>query len=354
MADPSTADPVAGHANASEPPVTTGASEHSPSTTPDVSASPSEAEKSDTKETLLEAVLKAVKPADDTEESGDLAGTSPPSESVPSSEPDAKTGEADKGQDLTKDPTAEELAAYNKRTRERIEQLLGQRNAFKAEAEVTQTLRNFLVTNDIAREDFQLTLDLAAAMRRGDFKSFLEGVGPYVQLATQALGITLPPDLQGEVQQGRVTFDAAAQMSRDRYARALAEQRATRVTQVASTQATTAQQQHLSRSIEQTVSAWENGIRQSDPDYGRKEETVRNFLWAVVQERGAPQSPEHAVEIAKEAYSRANRTLQTFAPQRQPTRAVPSSINRAASGARPEPRSLMEAAELGLARARGA
>ena len=352
MADPSTAD--TSRENLSEPPVTTSAPETSSSTTPDVTASPSEAEKSDTKETLLEAVLKAVKPADDAEGEADLAGTSPPSESVPSSEPDAKTGEADKGADLTKDPSAEELAAYNKRTRERIEQLLGERNGYRAEAEVTQTLRNFLVTNDIAREDFQLTLDLAAAMRRGDFKSFLEGVGPYVQLATQALGITLPPDLQGEVQQGRVTFDAAAQMSRDRYARALAEQRATRVTQVANTQYTAAQQQHLSRSIEQTVSAWENGIRQNDPDYGRKEETVRNFLWAVVQERGAPQSPEHAVEIAKEAYSRANRTLQTFAPQRQPTRAVPSSINRAASGARPEPRSLMEAAELGLARARGA
>ena len=350
MADPSTAESVETLQDAA----TSAAPAERSQTTPDVTASPSEAEKSDTKETLLEAVLKAVKPADDADGEEPLAGTSPPSESVPSSEPEAKTGEADKGQDLTKDPTAEELAAYNKRTRERIEQLLGQRNGYKAEAEVTQTLRNFLVTNDIAREDFQLTLDLAAAMRRGDFQAFLTGVGPYVQLATQALGITLPQDLQGEVQQGRVSFDAAAQMSRDRYARALAEQRATRVTQVANTQQTAAQQQHLSRTIEQTVSAWENGIRQNDPDYGRKEETVRNFLWAVVQERGAPQSPEHAVEIAKEAYSRANRTLQTFAPQRQPTRAVPSSINRAASGARPEPRSMMEAAELGLARARGA
>ena len=233
--------------------------------------------------------------------------------------------------------------------------MIGQRNSYRAEAEVTQTLRNFLVTNDIAREDFQLTLDLAAAMRRGDFKAFLEGVGPYVQLATQALGVTLPPDLQNEVQQQRLTFDAAAQMSRDRYARALAEQRATRATQVLNTHETTAQQQHLSRTIENTVSQWEAGIRQTDPDYGRKEETVRQLLWSVVQEQGAPRSPEHAVEIAKEAYARANRTLSAFAPQRQPTRAVPSSVNnRAASGARSEPRSMMEAAELGLARARGA
>jgi hypothetical protein len=304
-------------------------------------------------------VLKAVKPAEDADEEP-LAGTSPPSEKAPTSPAEAKTGEADKGPELTE----EELRVQpddSWKVQKRIKKLLEQRNeartevsSFKAEAEVTQTLRNFLVTNDIAREDFQLTLDLAAAMRRGDFKSFLEGVGPYVQLATQALGITLPPDLQGEVSQGRVTFDAAAQMSRDRYARALAEQRATRVTQVADTQRTFAQQQHLSRTIEQTVTAWENGIRQNDPDYGRKEETVRNFLWAVVQERGAPQTPEHAVEIAREAYNRATNTLRQFAPSPRPTRAVPSSVNRAASGARPEPRSLMEAAELGLARARGA
>ena len=347
MADPSPAEPGPESLHDAAQAAT-----HEPaSAKSDVTASPSEAEKSDTKETLLEAVLKAVKPSEDADEEAP-AGTSPPSESA-TSPADAKS-EADKT-DLTKDPTAEELAAFNKRTRDRVEQLIGQRNSYRAEAEVTQTLRNFLVTNDIAREDFQLTLDLAAAMRRGDFKSFLEGVGPYVQLATQALGVTLPPDLQNEVQQQRLTFDAAAQMSRDRYARALAEQRATRATQVLSTQQTSAQQQHLSRSIESNVSQWETGIRQTDPDYGRKEETVRQLLWSVVQEQGAPRSPEHAVEMAKEAYARANRTFAQFAPQRQPTRAVPSSVNnRAASGARSEPRSMMEAAELGLARARGA
>jgi hypothetical protein len=325
----------------------------SSATTPatDATASPSEADRGEKKETLLEAVLKAVQPKDEGEEGSAEASPTPESPGPT----DATKGEEGKGPDLNQDPSPEELAAYKKGTRERIEKLLEQRNTFKAEAEVTQTLRNFLVTNDIAREDFQLTLDLAAAMRRGDFKAFLEGVGPYVQLATQALGITLPPDLQAEVQQQRLTFDAAAQMSRDRYGRMLAEQRATRVTQVANDQQTVAQQQALSRSIEQTVSAWENGIRQNDPDYGRKEETVRQLLWSVVQEKGAPTSPEHAVEIAKEAYARANRVMQSFAPQRQATRPVPNSTNsRAASGARPEPRSLMEAAELGLARARGA
>ena len=171
-------------------------------TTPTSTASPSEAEKGETKETLLEAVLKAVKPADDTEERASRRDFATLGERSQVPNPKPKRARATRGSIFPKTRLPKSSRAYNKGTRERIEQLLGQRNAFKAEAEVTQTLRNFLVTNDIAREDFQLTLDLAAAMRRGDFKSFLEGVGPYVQLATQALGITLPPDLQGEVTAG--------------------------------------------------------------------------------------------------------------------------------------------------------
>lgn len=316
---------------------------------PDVTASPSEA-KGETKETLLEAVMKAVKPSDDDE--GTPGEASPPSESAKSGTEAGKAGEPKKP-DLSKDPTDEELAGYKKDTRERIQQLLTERNGLRAEADVTRVLRDFLVVNDIAREDFQLTLDLAAAMRRGDFKAFLEGVGPYVQLATQALGITLPPDLQGEVQSGRATFETAAQLSRERYARALADQRATRATQVLSSQQDYSQKAQFAQAIESTVANWENGIRQSDPDYARKEETVRNFLWAVVREQGAPQSPEHAVAIAQEAYNRANNTLRAFTPTPRPTRAVPSSVNRsAAPTTRSEPKSMMEAALLGLERAR--
>jgi hypothetical protein len=327
-------------------------SHESAQSTADVKASPSEAPKGETKETLLEAVMKAVKPSEDGDDKPS-AEKSPTSERAGSSGPDGAEG--DKGPDLSKDPTPEELAAYKHGTRQRIERLIGERNHFRADAQVTQTLRDFLVGNDIAREDFQLTLDLAAAMRRGDFRAFLEGVGPYVELATQALGLTLPPDLQNEVQVGRLTPDMASHISRERYARALAEQRATRATQVMTDQTNYQQQTHFAHSVEQTVAQWEQGIRQTDPDYGRKEETVRNFLWAVVREQGPPRSPEHAVQIATEAYNRANNVFRQAAPAPRATRAVPSSTNRsAAPGARSEPNSLMEAAMLGLERARRA
>ena len=317
-----------------------------PAEKPEPAAETKPETKPETKETLLEAVTRVVKPADDEDEGERPADVK--------EQPATQPKEGEKGEpDPIGDPTPEELESYPYKTRKRVRDLLQQRDSFKAEAEVTRTLRDFLVINDIAREDFQLTLDLAAAMRRGDFKAFLTGVGPYVQLATQALGMTLPPDLAAEVQQGRVNHEAASQISRERYARALAEQRANRATEVLQSRQNVEQNTNFARSIEQTVTQWEQGVRATDPDYGRKEETVRNFLWSVVHEQGAPQSPQHAVEIAQEAYRRANEAVRQWGPQPRATRPGPSSINRSASGStRAEPKSMMEAALLGLERAR--
>jgi hypothetical protein len=346
----------------SSTPADTGAANSSPtpSVSPDAKASPSSSEKGETRETLLQAVEKALPELKDSEDTLKL-GEEPPPSKEPGSEAkkDGEPGEADP--DLEKDPTEEELAQSTPKAAKRIRKLLNERFALReqvkgldAEAQISRSLKTYLQTHDIAKEDFQLTLDLAAAMRRGDFRQFLEGVGPYVQLATEALGLTLPNDLQQSVARGQMTVDAAAAMSRERYARALAEQNATRLSQQQQIQYQRQNGADLSRSVEQAVTAWENQVRTSDPDYGRKEATVRQFLWAVINERGVPQSPEHAVQIANDAYERATNTLREFAPAPRPTRLSPSSIGRTAAGARPEPKTLMEAALLGLERAQRA
>jgi len=359
---PDHADTGTSSSSASSTPADTSAAptpSSTPSGSPDAKLSPSSSEKGETRETLLQAVEKALPELKDSEDTLKLGEDTPPS-NEPGSEAkkDGEPGEPD----LSKDPTEEELARYNqngaaKRIRKLLDERLQLREQVKgldAEAQISRSLKTYLQTHDIAKEDFQLTLDLAAAMRAGNFRQFLEGVGPYVQLATEALGLTLPNDLQQSVARGQMTVDAAAAMSRERYARALAEQNATRLSQQQQIQHQRQNGADLSRSVEQAVTAWENQVRTSDPDYGRKEATVRQFLWAVINERGVPQSPEHAVEIAKDAYERATNTLREFAPAPRPTRLSPSSIGRTAAGARPEPKTLMEAALLGLERAQRA
>lgn len=318
----------------------------------DASSAPSSgAPQGETKESLLDAVLKAVPDAENDSDKLTI-GEDAPASTQPNSEEDQTKAEGTEPEiDLDKDPTKEELGRYHSRTRKRIERLLTERNSFRDDAQVTKGLREFLVTNDVSKEDFQLTLDLSVAMRKGDYKTFLEGVAPYVQLAQEALGLTLPQDLQQQVQQGYMTTEAASRMSQERYARFTAEQTATRLQQQQRSQQETTQRSQVQTSVESAVSAWETSVRQSDPDYGRKEPAVRDFMWAVVREKGVPQNAEQALSIAKEAYERANGMFRQFAPQPKATPKVPSSINRTA-GARPEPKSLMEAAMIGLERAR--
>lgn len=322
------------------------------SSSADAAAPSSSATQGETKETLLDAVLSAVPDAatkDDPDKITFATEDAPASSQPDQEKPEAEAPEPET--DLDQDPTKEELARYHSRTRKRIEKLLNERNAAREEAQATKNLREYLSANDIAKDDFQLTLDLAVAMRKGEYRAFLEGVAPYVQLAQEALGLSLPQDLQQQVQQGYMTTEAASRMSQERYARLKAEQDAARLAAMQQTQQVSQQQAAFSQSVEQTVSAWETQIRKTDPDYGRKEDAVKNFLWAVVRERGAPASPQQAVEIAQEAYARANNMFRSFAPTPKPTSRVPSSVNRTA-GVAPEPKSLMEAAMIGLERAR--
>jgi polyhydroxyalkanoate synthesis regulator phasin len=328
--------------------------------TDQTSASPSDAAKGESKETLLDAVMRVVKPADDADKlkvPGE--GTVPGSDQPQSDGTDGASSE----EDLSEDPSKEELGKYHSRTRKRIEKLLDQRNAardevtsLRGQAQVAEGLRSYLTTNDIAKEDFSLLLDLGTALRRGDWQTFYQGVAPYMELAEEALGVRLPKDLQAQVQQGHLTTEAARHFSRERYARMLAETKAQdaghhaqRIEQQVRHQDTARQVEALKTSINGAVSAWEASVRQTDPDYGHKQDAVKNLLWAVVNEQGAPSSPEQAVAIAKEAYRRANEMAARFTPKPRATSQVPSSIPRPQSGV-PEPKSLMEAAMQGLAR----
>jgi hypothetical protein len=324
----------------------------------DANASSSDApEQAETRESLLDVVKQAVAPKTDaapttTDELAEGAAPAPGENKDPNA-----PGE------LPDEPSQEELQAYTPRTRKRIEQLLNERKTLRQEvetlrpeAETAKSVKEFLVSNDIAKDDFALVLDLAAAMRRGDFQAFLAGVTPYVQLAQESLGIVLPADLQQAVQTGHMTPQAAQVMAQERSARQLAEARAIRTEQLAAQrneqamrQTQEVQVQAFQRSVEQAVAGWEAQQRKQDPDFAQKEPVVRDFLHAVVNERGAPRSPQEAVAIAQEAYDRANRAVQRFRPQPRPTQAVPSSINRMV-GAKPEPKSMLEAAQQALGR----
>ena len=313
------------------------------------SSTPHSGEGAESRESLLDVVRKAAPRRDAQPGPGDERGVSRSGES------------AAPGAQSKDDPgslTQAEIDAFSPRTRKRIDEFRAQINGLKsqigplqAQAQTTQALQSFLKQADIAKEDFGLVLDLAAAMRRGDFRTFLEGVAPYVKLAQESLGIQLPADLQRAVQSGHMTQDAARYTAQVRAQQQLAETQLTRVTQETTQRNHAEAVRNFQAEVAGAVSSWEQGVRRSDPDYARTEPVVRELLHAVVHERGPPRSPAEAVEIAKQAYERAKAMSSRFMPSPRSTHQVPSSINRV-NGARTEPKNLREAIHFAIERSR--
>ena len=314
------------------------------------SSTPHSGEGAESRESLLDVVRKAAPRKDAQPGPGDERGVSRSGESAA---PGSAQGKEDLGP-----LTQAEVDSFSPRTRKRIDEFRAQINGLKsqigpleAQAQTTQALQTFLKQADIAKEDFGLVLDLAAAMRRGDFKTFLEGVAPYVKLAQESLGIQLPPDLAQAVKGGHMTADAARYTAQVRAQHQLAQGQLTRVTQEQTQRSHTEAVQQFQASVAGAVTEWEKGVRRSDPDYARKEPVVQKLLHAVVHERGPPRSPAEAVEIAKLAYEQANGMVSRFVPNPRSTHQVPSSISRV-NGARSEPKNLKEAIHFAIERSR--
>jgi hypothetical protein len=310
------------------------------------SASSSDAPPVSEHEGLLAVVRKVVQPdaAKNLPQSEAAeAGPTPDAAAVPST-PDP----------LDSDPTDAELKDFPSKSRKRVERLLSQRNSLRTEVESLkepaahwQQMHGYLTANKLAAEDVNLLLGVGAALRRGDFKAFRDGVAPYWQLANEALGDFLPTDLHEKVETGEMTRDVAAEVSRMRYANARlqgqAQQSEREVQQ--DTQSRTAQ------AVRDAVTVWEQGIMRRDPDYAKKAGAVLRISQALMAENGQAVTPDVAVQIAQRAYEETNTLAGNFQPLVQRTRSSPDST-RVVNGARPQPRTLMEAALLGLERSR--
>ena len=245
------------------------------------------------------------------------------------------------------DPTEAELAKLRPETRKRFERLLSQRNqarrelkSLEPEIQQHRQLQGYLSQNQLATDDVNMLLGIGAALRRGDFQAFLNGVTPYVMTAQEALGLRLPKDLQGQVDQGFITPEAAQEMSRTRFRAGQAEHRLNEQSQLMARQS---QEQTLAQ-VQQAVNGWEEAIRNRDPDYPTKATAVRRFAQALLQERGAPRNASEAVALIQAAYDEATSELARIRPAPKPTRPSPSGSQGSTVTASRTPATMKEAA----------
>jgi hypothetical protein len=273
----------------------------------------------------------------------------------------AATGDGKPPPDATTplpDPTEAELKKLRPETRKRFETLLSQRNELRQQweavvPELTQhrELQGYLQQHQLAPEDVNTLLGVGAALRRGDYQSFLQGVTPYVMAAQEALGLRISNDLQQQVNEGLIDERAAQELTRTRHRAAQAEARLLDANRVA----TTAQQVQNVTGIRDAVDVWEQSIQRRDPDYAQMSGAVRRYAQGLLQERGVPQTQQQAVAMVQAAYDEVKATFaRVQQPVLRPTRPTPSSIHVATGAPNSEPRSIKEAALMALANMRRA
>jgi hypothetical protein len=256
------------------------------------------------------------------------------------------------------DPTEADLKKLRPETRRRFEQLLSQRNELRQqweavvpELEQHRQLQGYLQQNQLAPEDVNQLLGVGAALRRGDYQGFLDGVTPYVLAAQEVLGLRISPDLAQQVNEGLIDDATARELTKMRHRAAQAEARLQDANQVA----TQTQQTQQVDQIRAAVDTWEAGIQRQDPDYVQMSGAVRRFAQGLLQERGIPRTPQEAVALSQAAYDEVRAMLRRAQPAPRPTRPSPSSIHVAtgtSNGA--DPRNMKEAVVMALANMRRA
>lgn len=259
--------------------------------------------------------------------------------------------------ELLPDPTEADLKKLRPETRRRFEQLLSQRNELRQqweavvpELEQHRQLTGYLQQHQLAPDDVNTLLGVGAALRRGDYQGFLNGVTPYVMAAQEALGLRIGNDLQQQVDEGLIDDATARELTRTRHRAAQAEARLQDANQVA----TATQQMQQVDQIRNAVDTWEASIRQRDPDYAQMSGAVRRFAQGLLQERGSPRNPTEAVALTQAAYDEVKATFARAQPAPRPTRNGPSSIHVATGTSAPDPRNMKEAVVMALANMRRA
>jgi hypothetical protein len=175
-------------------------------------------------------------------------------------------------------------------------------------------------------------------------------VAPFVRTAQEYLGIVLPNDLAQRVRAGHMTEQAAREFARERFDHQRAEIRRGEVEVSSQRQHV----EHVQLDVQRAVTSLENRFAASDPDYKAKATSVRRVAQAMLHERGGQiTSVQEALDITKAAYDEVSAQMRAIVPRPKATNRLPNGSTQTPS-ARPAPKSLMEAALIGLETARRA
>lgn len=262
---------------------------------PDSSAEAS----SDDKFDLLSVVRDAVTP-DDADDSGSSTEDSGNSDDADSDDADS---DAENGDETDAGPDEENFSDVPFHNHPRFKQLITQRNQYREGAVEYAKVQSFLEETGVSAEEAASALQIQGLLKTDPQEAWKQ-LQPVVQQLVRDIGLVLPDDLRQQVAEGKLSKEAAAEISRLRSQNATSQKQAEHQKQ---RDEQTARQQSA-KAVTDAVANWELEQRK-DPDFEAKaEDLMREVVWLQSKE-GKPNSPDKAKDQLERAMKTVNEKI---------------------------------------------
>lgn len=186
----------------------------------------------------------------------------------------------------------------------RFKELVREKNAFRADAQRHQrdaeqfrTVQDFMEQNGLVAEEAAELLIVGGLMKTNPAEAWRR-VKPVIQQLLIAAGEVLPEDLQGRVQRGEMSADAALEVSRARAGvqsvhatRSFEQQRADQQ-----------RQRETQTSLRAAAETWQAERERKDPNFAGKLEPLMDRVARLQRQEGVPNTPAAVRDQLNRAY----------------------------------------------------
>lgn len=225
----------------------------------------------------------------------------------------------------------------------RFKKLIRERNEFRSRASQYDQITDFMDRNHLTAEEVAQGFQVMAMMKAGDPAQAYEALRRVTENLALAAGHKLPDDLAQKVEQGYIDQETAQDLWRKQF-------KAERTATLAATENERFRQQEQQsafNTIAEAVTAWEESVRESDPDYELKADLIDDRVRALVAAKGKPRNTDEALAYAQDAYKTVSERLKSVRGVKQPLR---TTVGGKVSGTPlPEPKSLLDVIQNTLA-----
>jgi len=218
----------------------------------------------------------------------------------------------------------------------RFKQLIRERNEYRGRATQYDQITDFMEKNQLTAEEVAQGFQMMAMMKMGDPAQAYEALVKVTESLALAAGHKLPEHLAQKVEQGYIDQETAQDLWREQFK----AQRQAAITANENQRFRQQEQQSAYNTIAEAVTAWEENVRESDPDYDLKADLIDDRVRALVAEKGKPRNTDEALSYAQDAYKTVSERLKSVKGVKTPMR---TAVGGKVSGTPlPEPKSLLD------------